>query len=282
MSQPFSEGDSLLGRRSKRDHLLGMACAARELEEPQRRLTVLKLIKITITPDPIVAGHHRLPIKPAASESEFFEAAYGDQGGSAYWLASIESSEEDAWLAGALAAHLALERLGKKPAPNRAFLSKALEKVRGNASGSLGQENALQPVPPIRERLIKLADNPNTAHLIPSSLRAFLFPPIEPEVEVAPDKTAPPRRRRRHNQNPLGRPAKYEWARVEAALEEECHLQESVPRRDHTDKKWRTKNDAIRYICERFEWRQGGPCDATMKERVGPMLKRIERKMAGK
>jgi hypothetical protein len=185
MSETPSEHDSLLGRRSKRDLLLGMACAARDLEEPQRRLAVLGLIKITIKPDPIVAGRHAFPIKPVASESEFFEAAYGDQSGSAYWHASIESGEDDAWLAGALGAHLALERLGKKRAPNRSFLSKALEKGRGNASGSLAQGNALQPVPPpIRERLIKLADNPNAAHLIPSSLRAFLFPPIEPEVEV--------------------------------------------------------------------------------------------------
>jgi hypothetical protein len=78
-----------------------------------------------------------------------------------------------------------------------------------------------------------------------------------------------------------GRPGKYDWAAIEAALEEECRLQASVPIRNHTDKQWRTKADAMRYLRDRFKrkWSDGGPGDTTLKDKIGPMLRRIGARM---
>jgi hypothetical protein len=84
--------------------------------------------------------------------------------------------------------------------------------------------------------------------------------------------------------HPGGAPPRYDWDSIEIALEEECRLQESVPHRAHSDNEWRTQADAIKYLCEeRFnkQWIDGGPALSTMKEKVGPMLKRIRAKMAG-
>jgi hypothetical protein len=78
-----------------------------------------------------------------------------------------------------------------------------------------------------------------------------------------------------------GAPDKFDWAAVEKALEEECFLQESVPVPNHSDKRWRTQADAMRYLRSRFEreWRDGGPGDTALKRRVGPMLQRIGARM---
>jgi hypothetical protein len=78
-----------------------------------------------------------------------------------------------------------------------------------------------------------------------------------------------------------GRPDKYAWAKIEAALQGECRLQESIPRPDHSDKDWRTQADAVRFLQEHFvgEWREGGPGESTLRKRVSEVLKRIDERL---
>jgi hypothetical protein len=78
-----------------------------------------------------------------------------------------------------------------------------------------------------------------------------------------------------------GAPYKYDWKAAEAALDEECRLQESIPVRDHSDREWRTRADAMRWLRDRFsrQWRDGGPADSTLKKQVGEMLQRIAARM---
>jgi hypothetical protein len=73
----------------------------------------------------------------------------------------------------------------------------------------------------------------------------------------------------------LGRPPKYPWAKVEAALTEECKLREGAPRRNHPDRDWRTQADAYRVAREALNLASGGPSDSALKANVRPMLKRI-------
>jgi len=80
--------------------------------------------------------------------------------------------------------------------------------------------------------------------------------------------------------HPGGAPPILDWAAVESALEAECKLQESVPHRKHSDRHWRTKADAYRWVREEYLKRKGGgPSDTAMKTRVGPMLDRINERL---
>jgi hypothetical protein len=78
-----------------------------------------------------------------------------------------------------------------------------------------------------------------------------------------------------------GRPDKYDWTKLEAALEAECRLQESIPHQNHSDENWKTEADAMRFLRESFEreWSEGGPGDSTLKRRIGPMLDRIDERL---
>lgn len=80
-----------------------------------------------------------------------------------------------------------------------------------------------------------------------------------------------------------GRPPKYDWVAVAAALEEECKLQESVPHPGHSDKDWRLPADAVRFLRERFakEWPNGGPADSQLRKTVKEILANIQAKMPG-
>jgi hypothetical protein len=79
--------------------------------------------------------------------------------------------------------------------------------------------------------------------------------------------------------NKGGRPDEYDWSAIESALEDECRLQESVPMPGHSDKDWRTKADAMRYVRNRFNWTDGGPADSTLKAHIGQMLQRIDQRL---
>jgi hypothetical protein len=108
---------------------------------------------------------------------------------------------------------------------------------------------------------------------------------IFPENDASPDERHgdPPASNREASriavEKKKGRPKLYDWSTIEAALDGECRLQESVPRDDHTDKDWRTQADAIRYLHEYFQWGDDAPGDSTLKTEVGPMLKRIGERM---
>jgi hypothetical protein len=79
-----------------------------------------------------------------------------------------------------------------------------------------------------------------------------------------------------HRKRSSGRPPAYDWAKVEIALAEECKLQEGAPRRDHSDRDWRTLTDACRFVREKFGWNAGGgPSDTALKSNLRPMLDRI-------
>ncbi len=81
--------------------------------------------------------------------------------------------------------------------------------------------------------------------------------------------------------HPGGAPPILDWHAVESALEAECKLQESVPHRKHSDRHWRTKADAYRWVREEYlkQRKGGGPSDTAMKTRVGPMLDRINERL---
>jgi hypothetical protein len=80
--------------------------------------------------------------------------------------------------------------------------------------------------------------------------------------------------------HPGGAPPILDWEDVESALEAECKLQESVPHRKHSDRHWRTKADAYRWVREEYlKQKGGGPSDTTMKSRVSPMLDRINERL---
>jgi hypothetical protein len=81
--------------------------------------------------------------------------------------------------------------------------------------------------------------------------------------------------------HPGGAPERYEWALIENLLEKECELQGSVPHSGHNDPEWRSKTHAIKYVREKMsrDWRDDGPADSTLRDRVSQMLDRITERM---
>lgn len=80
--------------------------------------------------------------------------------------------------------------------------------------------------------------------------------------------------------HPGGRPEAYDWTSAEAALAQECKLCGGIPRRDHTVTDWRTKADAQGFVRDYLEKLHGkGPEPTALKEKVGPMLNRIDEQM---
>lgn len=79
--------------------------------------------------------------------------------------------------------------------------------------------------------------------------------------------------------HPGGALPKFDWQAIEAALEAECKLHASVPRRGHSDRDWRSKVDAYRFVREHLNLKDGGPSETALKENVGPMLERIEARL---
>jgi hypothetical protein len=75
-----------------------------------------------------------------------------------------------------------------------------------------------------------------------------------------------------------GRPPIYDWVRVRKVLGEECELQGSIPRSDHSDPEWRKRAHAIKYVRERMRqhWPEGGPCDSALSPRIAQMLAEID------
>jgi hypothetical protein len=81
--------------------------------------------------------------------------------------------------------------------------------------------------------------------------------------------------------HPGGAPERYEWALIENLLEKECELQGSVPHSGHNDPEWRSKTHAIKYVREKMsrDWRDDGPADSTLRDRVSQMLDRITERL---
>jgi hypothetical protein len=80
--------------------------------------------------------------------------------------------------------------------------------------------------------------------------------------------------------HPGGAPVKYDWAGGEDRLAQVCEQCGGIPSRSHTAPDWRTKADAYRVVREYLDLDgDGGPSDTVLKERVGPMLDRIDRRM---
>jgi hypothetical protein len=210
--------------RSPRERLLGMARAARESPVAERRRTALALMRMALGWE---EGIGRLalhaPRTPLCTEAEIFEAAYGDPTGAEYWQAWVEAkdnyepppppdaSEGDRAAALArqahsdivklLATHLAHERLrqmSERESPTNAPVGVfAIGRPGGRLSilGLMQQEcaRALTMIPPgaLRGRLLQLFENPNTRHLVPASLRAFLTKDNEESTAACEKESAP-------------------------------------------------------------------------------------------
>jgi hypothetical protein len=81
-------------------------------------------------------------------------------------------------------------------------------------------------------------------------------------------------------EKPGGAPQKYDWASAEDRLAKECGLLEGIPRYGHPDPEWRTKAHAYELVRKHLDLEgTGGPADTTLKEKVGPMLERIDSRM---
>lgn len=81
--------------------------------------------------------------------------------------------------------------------------------------------------------------------------------------------------------HPGGAPEQYEWALIKELLEDECEQRGGVPSRGHNDPEWRSQVHAIKYVRERMsrDWRDDGPSDSTLRDRVSKILDQIVERM---
>jgi hypothetical protein len=176
---------------------------ARTLARRQRRYAVLSIIRNSIMPARMFDGKAlRLGrgVRPRmearrTTVARVFLDAYGDETGAEYWAAWIDATDPDPdeKIARLLATHVAAEkegRIGKDRDDSfdwrarseiRSWVEKRCKAVLDLVSN---KDRSL------RERINKLAADPNSEDLIPSSLRRFLSPPA---IVAAPavDKKAP-------------------------------------------------------------------------------------------
>lgn len=192
--------------RSPHDRLLGLARAARERPLAEQRRTATALMRMALgweenggmkparperieldKPNPFAkVADLRAPQAPACTESEIFEAVYGEPTGTKHWNALLGARDvSDDNVAEALARHLTIEKLCEETE------RKSLRNTGLSILDLTKQEcaHALDKIPPgaLRDRLLQLFEDPNTRHLIPASLEAVLIPaaPAAPPSEAA-------------------------------------------------------------------------------------------------
>ena len=242
--------------RSPRDRLLGMARAAREWPLAEQRRTATALMRMALgweenggmkptrpervaltEPNPFAkVADLRAPQAPACTESEIFEAVYGEPTGTKHWNALLGARDiSDDNVAEALARHLTIEKLCEETE------RKSLRNTGLSILDLTKQEcaHALDKIPPgaLRGRVLQLFEDPNTRHLIPSSLRAVLVPSPEPA------KSTP--------KHAGGRPRQYDHGMVEAEVSRlmDHHGEFAV-----VDKQWNSQarlEDALKQFCEK-------------------------------
>jgi hypothetical protein len=159
--------------RSIRDRMLAQAAAAAKFPEPKRRWAVLGLMRQRFQPQTIGEAVQQAQDlaegkETSAShctEDEVFEAAYGDASGRDYWDAWLFEGRPVEELAKLLAAHCAASEHEFQAAFSE--LKEALGRQSHDTSG---------------DSIRWLISNPNTSHLVPAGLIAFL----RPETRAAP------------------------------------------------------------------------------------------------
>jgi hypothetical protein len=79
-----------------------------------------------------------------------------------------------------------------------------------------------------------------------------------------------------------GAPVKYDWVAVKMVLKTECKKRD-MPTKENDDLEWQLKADVRRFLHKKFEgeWKDGGPSDTRLNERLGPMLKQIKDELTG-
>lgn len=141
--------------RSPREQLLGMAAAARDFREPQRRFAVKGLIHGRYR-GMVDNGALAFPSVPLCSEAEIFERAYGDPDGLDYW---------DAWFFD----RLPIGELTKLVAVHAAQSEHALPPLVSHLRKIL---EGLFPVS-CKEAVEYLIAHPDTRELVPGSLKKW-------------------------------------------------------------------------------------------------------------
>ena len=120
-----------------------------------------------------------------------------------------------------------------------------------------------------------------SAHAATTSAAATSEVPPPPSVTVVEEIAGRPGSEEASGSgdHKVGRPPKWDWDKIEAALEEQCRSKAGAPHRQQADKKWRTKADAYRWVYKHLNRVDGGPSDTAMKENVDPMLDRINARL---
>jgi hypothetical protein len=244
----FPTAEHVQSPRPTRESLLERARSTRELRfNKERREQVLMIVE------------HSLQAAEPPSVAEIFEAAYGDPVGRDYWRLWLKYEQDEATVAKLLSTHFVAETT----APSHplgwsweACCHAALGRYR-----SAGQ---------MIDRIKSIVDDEELGYLIPPSVRAF----IESELIVGSDIA---------EKHPGGAPERYDWDSAEAELARECSCERcaGIPNRKHPAPDWRMKADAYRFVRDYLAKRHGadGPGETTLKERVGPMLVRIDARM---
>ena len=227
-----------------REGLLKWAAECRSLRPKERREQVLRVVE-----------ESRNASEPI-SVAEIFEAAYSDPGGQEYWCLWLKYEQDEATVAKLLAVHFVAETAAASHPLGSSWevcCHEALARHR-----SAGQ---------VVDRLRAIVNDEEWGYIIPPSACAFL----DSERIMASDPAG---------KHPGGAPPQYDRAAAETALYEECKLQGSVPHSRHSDKEWRTKADAYKWLRDAFfKLPDGGPSESWMKTNVGPMLPRIARRL---
>ena len=146
--------------RPLRDRLIGRAKEAEKLTEPNKRWAVKSLVHERFRTTPAAArelAEHDAPA-PCITDREIFEESYGDPTGRAYWLAWLKGVQDWSELADLLATHSATSEIAY------AHIKRELKQALLRAS----------PERDFHEDIESLIADPNTRHLVPETLSAFM------------------------------------------------------------------------------------------------------------
>ena len=224
------------GNGNQTQRLLNMAKTVRSWRPYQSRYAVKAIIH-----DRFRTGLDLKEPQVDCTESDIFEAAYGDPDGREYW---------DSWLFERMPARDLADLVATHSASSEAELAKN----RSNILRALESEIQKHP----RDAAEWLAQNPNTRHLVSDSLRRHLSMRSERHAEQL-DVTDLGTSARIAKKNVGGRPPKWDWVAFDGEVVRIANTPNGLPDRTILKQKmvdW----------CER-EWGDS-PADSTVRDRI--------------